>query len=403
MYATLKDADAALDAVCWKGTLARLSVRPEEGMEVIATGRLTTYPARSNYQLVIEDIALAGAGALLAMLEARKRALAAEGLFAAERKRPLPFLPARVGVVTSPSGAVIRDILHRLADRFPRHVLVWPAAVQGAAAEGEVAAGIAGLAALPEGMRPEVIIVARGGGSLEDLMPFNAEAVVRAAAACPVPLISAVGHETDTTLLDFAADARAPTPTAAAEMAVPVRADLRAQVADRGARLARAAARALAERAQRADGAAARLGRPERALEAPAQRLDFAATGLERAYGALLAGRAAALEARAGRLTHPRRVVEAAEQALARAWGRLPQAAARVTDGAARRVEATARVLESLSFERTLERGYAIVRDSATGAPVTATIQARPGQRLTLLFAGGQALPARVEEQAELF
>ncbi|MFN7158465.1 MAG: exodeoxyribonuclease VII large subunit, partial [Erythrobacter cryptus] len=229
LYCALKDESAVIDGVMWKGTAARLSFRPEDGLEVIASGKLTTYPGRSKYQIVIESLELAGEGALLALLEKTRARLAAEGLFAPERKRPLPFLPRVIGVVTSPTGAVIRDILHRLADRFPSHVLVWPVLVQGEGAAAQVAAALRGFAAIAPGgpvPRPDVVIVARGGGSIEDLWAFNEEVVVRAITECPIPVISAVGHETDTTLADFAADRRAPTPTAAAEMAVPVRADL---------------------------------------------------------------------------------------------------------------------------------------------------------------------------------
>src|ERR1700731_652438 len=239
-YFALKDAEAVLDAVCWRQTAIRLPIKPEDGMEVVCTGRLTTYPGRSKYQLVIDSISLAGIGALLKILEDRRQRLAAEGLFAAERKKKLPFLPGVIGIVTSPSGAVIRDILHRLADRFPRQVLVWPVAVQGEGAAAQVAAAIEGFNRLVPGgrvPRPDLLIVARGGGSLEDLMPFNEEIVVRAAAASAIPLISAVGHETDTTLIDFASDRRPPTPTAAAEMAVPVRFDLVAEIAAKGGRL----------------------------------------------------------------------------------------------------------------------------------------------------------------------
>ena len=222
LYFALKDADAVLDAVCWKGQAARLGVKPEDGLEVICSGKLTTYPGRSKYQMIVERMELAGLGALMAMLEQRKKKLAAEGLFDAERKRALPYLPRVIGVVTSPTGAVIRDILHRLHDRFPTRVLLWPVLVQGEGAADQVARAIAGFNALPADgpvPRPDILIVARGGGSLEDLMAFNEESVVRAAAASRIPLISAVGHETDTTLIDFASDRRAPTPTAAAEMA----------------------------------------------------------------------------------------------------------------------------------------------------------------------------------------
>ncbi|MBN8631597.1 MAG: exodeoxyribonuclease VII large subunit, partial [Rhodobacterales bacterium] len=240
LYFDLKDDRSVIAAISWKGQVARMQVRPEEGMEVVATGRMTTFPGQSKYQLIVEDVAPAGAGALMAMLEKRRAALQAEGLFDQGRKKPIPYLPKVIGVVTSPSGAVIRDILHRLRDRFPRHVLVWPVAVQGQDCAAQVAAAIKGFNALPEGgpiPRPDVLIVARGGGSLEDLWGFNEEVVVRAAAASAIPLISAVGHETDTTLIDYAADLRAPTPTAAAELAVPVRLDLLAGLETLGARL----------------------------------------------------------------------------------------------------------------------------------------------------------------------
>src|SRR6185437_11877029 len=239
-YFALKDADAVLDAVCWRGTAMKLAVKPEDGMEVLCVGRLTTYPGRSKYQIVVESVELAGIGALLKLLEERRQRLAAEGLFAEERKKRLPFLPDVIGVVTSPTGAVIRDILHRLNDRFPRRVLLWPVAVQGEGAAQQVAAAIAGFNKLmPDGpvRRPDLLIVARGGGSLEDLMAFNEEVVVRAAAASAIPLISAVGHETDTTLIDYASDRRAPTPSAAAEMAVPVRLDLLAELDGKAMRL----------------------------------------------------------------------------------------------------------------------------------------------------------------------
>ncbi|KJS45908.1 MAG: exodeoxyribonuclease VII large subunit, partial [Rhodospirillaceae bacterium BRH_c57] len=247
-YLRLKDENACIDGIVWRGAYGKLAVKPEEGLEVIVTGRLTTYPQRSSYQIVIESMELAGEGALLKLLEERRRRLTAEGLFAPERKKPLPFLPRVIGVVTSPTGAVIRDILHRLNDRFPLHVLVWPVLVQGDAAAGQVAAAVEGFNRLTAGgkvPRPDLLIVARGGGSLEDLMAFNEEIVVRAVAASDIPVISAVGHETDTTLCDFAADLRAPTPTGAAEMAVPVRLDLLAQVRDDASRLDGGARRML--------------------------------------------------------------------------------------------------------------------------------------------------------------
>src|SRR4051794_5587045 len=233
-YFTLKDDNACIDAVIWRSSVGLLAFRPEDGAEVIATGKLSTYPGRSKYQIIVDRMELAGEGALLALVEKRRKALAAEGLFDAARKRKLPFLPQVIGVVTSPTGAVIRDILHRLEDRCPTRVIVWPVPVQGEGAAARVAEAIRGFASIDP--RPDLLIVARGGGSIEDLWAFNEEEVVRAAADSPIPLISAVGHETDTTLIDFAADRRAPTPTAAAEMAVPVRAELASALASLGQR-----------------------------------------------------------------------------------------------------------------------------------------------------------------------
>src|SRR4051812_25615153 len=294
-YFALKDADAVLDAVCWRQTAIRIPLKPEDGMEVVCTGRLTTYPGRSKYQLVIDTIELAGIGALLRILEERRQRLAAEGLFDAERKKKLPFLPEVIGIVTSPTGAVIRDILHRLVDRFPRRVLVWPVAVQGDGAAAQVAAAIAGFNRLPAGgpaennvPRPDLVIVARGGGSLEDLMPFNEEIVVRAAAESAIPLISAVGHETDTTLIDHAADRRAPTPTAAAEMAVPVRIDLVAEMSAKAARLSGGLSRLVSERPPRPARVAARRPPPQDLLGAAAQRLDDRSERLRLAIAARL-------------------------------------------------------------------------------------------------------------------
>src|ERR1700687_3327898 len=264
-YFRLKDENAVLDGVCWKTTIPRLGLKIEEGMEVIATGKLTTYSGSSRYQIIVDRLELAGEGALLKLLEDRRKRLQAEGLFDLDRKRPLPFLPPVFGVVTSPSGAVIRDILHRLADRFPRRVLLWPVAVQGEGAAAQVAAAIEGFNRLPEAgpvPRPDLLIVARGGGSLEDLMAFNEEIVVRAVAASRIPLISAVGHETDTTLIDYASDRRAPTPSAAAEMAVPMRLDLLADVDGMAVRLVSALSRYLGERRTRIQGLARGLPDP---------------------------------------------------------------------------------------------------------------------------------------------
>ncbi|MER9749786.1 exodeoxyribonuclease VII large subunit [Mesorhizobium sp. M0140] len=284
-YFALKDDRARLDAVVWKGTMSRLKFRPEEGMEVIATGKLTTYPGKSNYQIVIDNLEPAGAGALMALLEERKRRLQAEGLFDAGRKRLLPFMPRIIGVVTSPTGSVIRDIIHRIKDRFPLHILVWPVRVQGEMSGAEVTAAVNGFNALAwDGaiQRPDLLIVARGGGSLEDLWGFNDEALARAVAASGIPVISAVGHETDWTLIDLVADVRAPTPTGAAEIAVPVKADLEATLASLGARLKAAVLRNFERKRQAARAAARALPSPDQLLALPRRRLDEATSRLGR-------------------------------------------------------------------------------------------------------------------------
>ena len=422
LYFDLKDANAVLAAVSWKGQAARMQVRPEEGMEVVATGRLTTFPGQSKYQLIVDDVAPAGLGALMVMLERRKAALAAEGLFDPARKRALPYLPQVIGVVTSPSGAVIRDILHRLRDRFPCHVLIWPVVVQGQACAPEVAAAIAGFNALLPGgpiPRPDLIIVARGGGSLEDLWGFNEEAVVRAAAASTIPLISAVGHETDTTLIDHAADRRAPTPTAAAEMAVPVRLDLLAQMDSTGARLARALAQGFAQRRQRAADLARALPRAESLTEPARQRLDLWADRLPRALGLTVTRRRARLAelaattrpAALARLTaQTRQRLEALTARLAPALARQLADAARrnadqrrrLTDLALRleaaplarlatlrdRLETRDRLRQTLGHMETLKRGYAVVRGD--GQVVTSKAAAETAASLELQFHDGR-------------
>jgi len=367
LYFALKDADAVLDAVCWRMTAMRLTLRPEDGMEVIATGRLTTYPGRSKYQLIVDSIELAGIGALLKLLEDRRKRLAAEGLFAAERKKKLPFLPDVIGVVTSPSGAVIRDILHRLGDRFPRRVMVWPVVVQGEGAAAQVAAAINGFNRLTPGgsvPRPDLIIVARGGGSLEDLMAFNEEVVVRAAAASAIPLISAVGHETDTTLIDHASDRRAPTPSAAAEMAVPVRLDLVAELGTKSARLTQGLSRLFGERRLQLAGLARGLPDPHDLLGAAAQRLDDRAERLRLAMlGRLGAGRA--------RLEAARLRPAALAADVARARARLHDIAPRLSTAASRAISEQRRVIDGLAgrlasltdtHERRLNEGYVVVR-----------------------------------------
>ena len=430
VYLDLKDERAVLAGVVWKGVANGLATQPEEGMEVVVTGRMTTFPGQSRYQIVIETLAPAGMGALMAMLEKRKRQLAAQGLFDEGRKRMLPYMPAVVGVVTSPSGAVIRDILHRFRDRFPVRVLVWPVAVQGERCAPDVSAAISGFSTLPSKgpiPRPDVIIVARGGGSVEDLWGFNEEIVVRATAASTIPVISAIGHETDTTLIDYAADRRAPTPTAAAEIAVPVRGELAAVLADYQARRIRALHSLLQRRGQRLKDLSRALPRPEQILADRRQRLDVASARLP-APGLLLKDRRRRLEIalarrpsptsmlRAARLQvaglrlppaaaltrQPRKDLRRAASGLAPALRvqsgrtrlrlaqivsgfsanvlrqrlshqadtlmrtslRLPSGPARAARHAQDKLSALSRMLQSLSYQGTLARGYAVVRDS---------------------------------------
>ncbi|GJE17151.1 Exodeoxyribonuclease 7 large subunit [Methylobacterium marchantiae] len=450
-YFSLKDGTARIDAVVWKGTFNRLRQRPQEGLEVVATGRITTFAGKSSYQIVVETLEPAGVGAWMALLEERKRVLSAEGLFAAERKRAIPYLPRVVGVVTSPTGAVIRDILHRLEDRFPRPVLVWPVRVQGEGAAEEIAAAIRGFNALSPGgpiTRPDVLIVARGGGSIEDLWAFNEEIVVRAASDSMIPLISAVGHETDTTLIDFVSDRRAPTPTGAAEMAVPVRVDLVAEIRDLGHRQFEAVRRRLDREGSDLRALLRAMPGADAFLAAKRQRLDLAEARLMPA----LAGNARDHRARFGRLLermgrHPpelrlakargrlalvgdrprsalqnyatrksealaylgRRLTVAREQTLihartetARRYERLGALDTRLVQAARRLIERRndrlgnfAALLGSLSYRGVLARGFALVRDE-DGAPIRAAASMAPGQRLSLEFADGTRL-ARTE------
>jgi exodeoxyribonuclease VII large subunit len=440
-YFSLKDQGARIDAVIWKGVFARLRVRPEEGMEVIATGKITTFPGKSAYQIVIEALEPAGVGALMALLEARRVKLAAEGLFDAARKQLLPYLPGVIGVVTSPTGSVIRDILHRLSDRFPVHVLVWPVRVQGETSAAEVAAAINGFNALEPGgaiPRPDVLIVARGGGSLEDLWSFNEEIVARAAAESLIPLVSAIGHETDWTLIDHVADIRAPTPTAAAELSVPVRAELLANLADLEARR-RGAILRVAERARAALRASARaLPSGEAILAVPRQRLDRAGAALAAGTQSAFARRAIALERLSRRLAvrSPQALLASAvarQKGAARSFERaaaldrerrrekLGRLAARLTAALAARsrfdaqqlartaqaqirlrralqsaiaqrrarLAAAAQFLNAVSYRNVLKRGFALVRDQ-DGAPLRSAAMIGAEQPIRIEFADGE-------------
>jgi len=387
-YFSLKDEGACMDAVVWRSSAQTLGFRPEDGAEVIATGKLTTYPGRSKYQIVVERMELAGEGALMALLDKRRRALAAEGLFDAERKRRLPFMPRIIGVVTSPTGAVIRDILHRLEDRCPTHVIVWPVPVQGEGASTKVAQAIRGFGAIRPGgpvPRPDLLIVARGGGSIEDLWAFNEEEVVRAAAESSIPLISAVGHETDTTLIDFASDMRAPTPTAAAELAVPVRAELMALVDDLGRRSASCLTSHARRARERLDLTVHRWPEPQALFAPKTQRVDELVARMPRALAARAAHARADLSAVAPRLRG-----ELLTERIVRAHDRL---------------ESLWRLAELAHPDRPLNRGFARVTDRV-GKTLTHAADAEKARELTLHFGDGRvdatvgsgpAAPQRVE------
>ncbi len=392
-YFGLKDDKAKIEAVVWKGTYQRLKVKPQEGLEVVVQGRVTTYPGSSKYQIVIESLEPAGLGALMALLEERKRKLAAEGLFDEARKRARPYLPRLVGIITSPTGAVIRDMLHGFEERFPTRVIVWPVRVQGETCGSEVAAAIAGFNALPDLLlRPDVLIVARGGGSLEDLMGFNEEIVVRAVAASAIPVISAVGHETDWTLIDLVADARAPTPTKAAEWAVPKFSDLAEGTDKLGLRLSTAARRALNQARTHLKAAARGLPKLQDIVALPRQRFDACEKRLARA---LLANTRAhhtryvrlSTRLRPGALSQR---VALCGRELGSLDARAGQALRNVIIARRRLLDGNAKLLASLSYQSVLERGFALVRDDA-GRTVRAADALHPGDRLQVEFHDGSA------------
>jgi exodeoxyribonuclease VII large subunit len=393
-YMALKDADALIDAVSWKATVSRLPFKMEDGLEVIGTGKLTTYPGRSKYQIILSQIEPAGAGALMAMLEARKAKLAAEGLFDPARKQPLPFLPKTIGIVTSPTGAVIRDILHRLRERWPVHVLLWPVLVQGEQAAGQIADAINGFNALPENgtvPRPDLLIVARGGGSIEDLWAFNEEIVVRAAAASSIPLISAVGHETDTTLIDYASSKRAPTPTAAAEMAVPVREEWRLSLMESATRLQGGIQRLCRQKGDQLRSAARALPKREQLFGMREQRLDELTTRLGLALPRMLqskqqqlalAARGLSAEPLTREATRRReRVIELSQRTTTALRRHLQQEEKQLLQLHAR--------LESLNPENILQRGYALVCDDA-GKVIPRGAGLNTGTNVHLVFADTQ-------------
>ncbi|RIJ28836.1 exodeoxyribonuclease VII large subunit [Henriciella algicola] len=400
MYADIKDDKAVLNTVMWKGSVQRLPFKPEEGLEVVAEGRLSTYPGRSNYQLIADFMRPAGAGALMALLEERKKKLASEGLFDERHKKPLPFLPRTVGVVTSPTGAVIRDILHRIRERFPVRVILWPALVQGDRAAAQIEAGIRGFNAMPEGDRPDVLIVGRGGGSIEDLWPFNEENVVRAAFESKIPLISAVGHETDTTLIDFVSDARAPTPTGAAEIAVPVRSDLMMAIEERAQSLTRALSRRVRHDADRLR--ASRLPKLETLIAQKRQSLDYLDAGLRGGLSSAIKSKHIELARTGSRLrTDPlSKDARDARRRLLDTAKRARPALKRLIDTRKQRLSAGANLLEALSYQATLARGFSVVRN-ADGAILRSSKTVSAGDHLSITLSDGLVDASVIEGEAK--
>ena len=395
LYGDIKDVDANVNIVCWRGTMSKLGIKPEDGMDVIVTGRVSSYAKSSRYQIIIEKMELAGEGALLKLLEERRKKLAAEGLFNPDIKKPLPFLPKVIGVVSSPTGAVIQDIMHRLKDRFPSHVLLWPVNVQGAGSDVQITQAIEGFNRLDGSTlpRPDLLIVARGGGSLEDLMAFNEENVVRAVAASHIPVISAVGHETDTTLIDYVADVRAPTPTGAAEIAVPVRLQLMSQIQNNHERLIASATRLTAHKNDQLKARSGRLTHPKQILESKAQSIDFLSEKLSNSLTIKLKDKKSALANRASKLVSPRFLIEQKTQALFHLNDRLQKTSLTLIKDKNMQLDAHVRVLNSLSPKGILKRGYALVFD-ASGQLIRKSTDLSAGQAINIEFSDKDILTA---------
>ena len=386
-YFSLKDSNAILSAVCWRGVISRLAIKPEEGIELICIGTITVYPGQSKYQLVVENVEHAGVGALMAMLEKRKAQFAKEGLFALEHKKPIPFLPQKIGVITSPTGAVIKDILHRIQDRFPTHILLWPVLVQGEKAAQQVSEAIIGFNQLKDG--PDVIIVARGGGSVEDLWPFNEEIVVRAAFNSKIPLISAIGHETDFTLLDFVADLRAPTPTAAAEKAVPVLANLVINIRNILNRAEYALAKYFELRQNKLLMLKKSLPNYQTILAHFIQRLDDFSIRFVNSSGRWFELHSNRLNNLKLRLKHPNDIVKLAEQRLLQASNRLHRANDICYNNYQQKLKLVSSLLDSYSYKKTLTRGFAILVNKQNNA-LTSANQAKSGDKLVAEFYDGK-------------
>ena len=399
LYGDIKDVDANVNIICWKGTMNKLPIRPEDGMDVIVTGRVSSYPKSSRYQIIIEKMELAGEGALLKLLEDRRKKLNAEGLFDEAYKKPLPYLPQVIGVITSPTGAVIRDIMHRLRERFPRHVLLWPVNVQGTGADAQITNAIEGFNKLDgTGLpRPDLIIVARGGGSLEDLMPFNEENVVRATAASTIPIISAVGHETDTTLIDYASDKRSPTPTGAAEIAVPVRADLIGYIQNCQSRLATASLRMISDHKNKLNAQAGKLSHPRQILENKAQTIDLLSEKLNSVISLKIQQDKTRLTNSANKLISPQSILNQHNQGLEYLNQRLERSVQQNVKDHKTALESQLRMLKSLSHESVLSRGFALIYDD-NGNLVRQSEDVNDQEALTIEFGNQDKLGVRVQK-----
>lgn len=402
LYGDIKDENANVNIICWRGTMNKLSIKPEEGMDVIVTGKMSSYPKSSRYQIIIDSMELAGEGALLKMLEERRKKLASEGLFAPERKKTLPFLPQTIGVITSPTGAVIQDIMHRLRDRFPRHVLLWPVSVQGDGAADQIARAINGFNQFDGTnlQRPDLLIVARGGGSLEDLMAFNEESVVRAAANSQIPIISAVGHETDTTLIDFASDLRAPTPTGAAEMAVPRRIDLLGRINENQERLYASVHRLTQHRKNILETWSAKLGDPRQLLENRMQSIDHLGDKLNYGLKQNLSLKENNAQSVIAKLRSPKDIITKHAQTLGYQHEQLIKITPRVLKDKRTSFESLTRMLESLSFKRVLERGYAVIQKE-DGQIISSEKDVQNSEELSILFANDEKLLVKAQKTRE--
>lgn len=389
VYFTLKDMDGTIAAIIWKYTMPRLSIRPEEGMEVICTGKVTTFAGQSKYQIIVENMEVAGEGALLKMLEDRRKKLLAEGLFDQRHKKPIPYLPERIGVITSPSGAVIRDILHRLSDRFPSHVYVWPVAVQGEGSASQIANAIDKFNELTDQTivkKPDLLIVARGGGSLEDLWSFNEEIVVRAVFNSAIPVISAVGHETDTTLIDFVSDLRAPTPTGAAEKSVPVRDDLRARIGELDLRLKTSFFNKMNINKDRLNSLIRLLGKPDQIFDNKNQKLDFVFKDIENLFKTIFTEQKNKITQYTQKLTPPKVLINNLDSKIQLLDTKFNNYLGILIKNKVTKLNFLSQLLEASSFNRVLDRGFALVMNDK-GKPIKLSKEVPKKSNIKIKFA----------------